>query len=287
MLPAREALTPLTVLIVTIAVSLQDRPAAAPQNGLPFTSDYKLFGSPSFAQAASALSSLVFAYAGTPSFFGLVSEMRDPRKYTRALIVCNSVVTCAYVVIGVVVYYYCGSYVSSPALGSAGPLLKKIAYGIALPGLIMSSTLLTHLPAKYIFVRALRGSKHLVANTWQHWASWLGAVAGCGIFSYIIASAIPVFGPLVSLVGALLGTLMCMQPMGCMWLYDNYSRGKEAPTVMWRLKVVWAVFIIVMGSFLMVAGTYGAVLDIQSAMSVGGTTTPWGCADNSGTVKSS
>jgi hypothetical protein len=30
----------------------------------------------------------------------------------------------------------CGQYVASPALGSAGPLIKKISYGIALPGLI-------------------------------------------------------------------------------------------------------------------------------------------------------
>lgn len=52
--------------------------------------------------------------------------------------------TLTYVVIGSVVYGYCGSYVASPALGSAGGTLKKVCYGIALPGLIVSTALFIH-----------------------------------------------------------------------------------------------------------------------------------------------
>jgi amino acid transporter len=91
-----------------------------------------------------ALSSLVFAYAGTPAFFNIVSEMRDPKDYGKSLIVCQSIMTALYVAIGVVVYYYCGSYVASPALGSAGTLMKKVCYGLALPGLLASVVLVTH-----------------------------------------------------------------------------------------------------------------------------------------------
>jgi hypothetical protein len=52
-------------------------------------------------------------------------------------------------IIGGVVYHYCGQYIASPALGSAGPLLKKICYGLALPGLAAGMVLYTHIPAKY------------------------------------------------------------------------------------------------------------------------------------------
>lgn len=52
--------------------------------------------------------------------------------------------TALYIAIGVVVYYYCGSYVASPALGSAGALMKKVCYGLALPGLLASVVLVTH-----------------------------------------------------------------------------------------------------------------------------------------------
>lgn len=92
----------------------------------------------------SAIASIVFAYAGTPGFFPIISEMREPRLYTRSMLICQSAVTLVYVAIGVVVYYFCGSYVASPALGSAGVLLKKVCYGLALPGLLVTVTLFIH-----------------------------------------------------------------------------------------------------------------------------------------------
>lgn len=134
----------LLVMIVTIAVGIQDRPAAAPQTDTPWVSDYKLIGHPSFTEGITAVCSLGFAFSGVPGFFAIVSEMRDPQKYTPALLVCQAGVTAIYMVIGCVVYYYCGIYVSSLALGSAGGDVKKIAYGFALPGLIVTTTICSH-----------------------------------------------------------------------------------------------------------------------------------------------
>jgi len=135
------------VLTLTVAVGVGGRPAAAPQTG-PWQSDFKLFGSPTFVEAISAVSSLVFSFAGTPGFFPIAAEMKDPRLYTRALIICQSIVTSIYIAIGVVVYFFAGSYVASPALGSAGPLLKRVCYGLALPGLCVSTILLSHVSFK-------------------------------------------------------------------------------------------------------------------------------------------
>lgn len=133
-------------MVVTVAVGLQDRPSEAPKGGV-WVSDYKIIGSPSFSEAVTALSSIVFAYAGTSAFFSIAAEMREPLHYTRSLILCQSVVTATYIAIGVVVYYYCGSYVASPALGSAGVLIKKVSYGLAIPGLIVTTTLVIHVSA--------------------------------------------------------------------------------------------------------------------------------------------
>ncbi|OGE56961.1 hypothetical protein PENARI_c002G02369 [Penicillium arizonense] len=268
------------IMIVTIAVGVQDRPASAPQEG-HWQSDYKIVANPTFAEAVSAISSMIFAYAGTPAFFSVVSEMREPRYYTRSMIICQSTVTAIYITIGIVVYYYCGSYVASPALGSAGPTMKKVSYGFAIPGLLVSTMLFVHLPGKYIFVRALRGSKHLTSNSIVHWTSWLGCVSGVGLISYIIASAIPVFDSLVSLIGALLGTFMCFQPMGCMWLYDNWSKGKTERSPRWTAMACWSVFVIAIGSFMMVAGTYGSVVSIIDSYNASGGSSAWSCADNS------
>lgn len=128
---------------LTVAVGVQDRPAEAPQAG-PYVSDYQLFGSPTFAEAMSAVSTIVFAFAGAPAFFSIASEMRNPRDYTKSLVIAQVVVSLVYLVIGVVVYYFCGSYVSTPALGSAGATMKKVCYGIALPGLVASCMLFVH-----------------------------------------------------------------------------------------------------------------------------------------------
>lgn len=128
---------------MTIAVGVQDRPSAAPQEGV-WVSDYKIVNAPDFNSAITALTTIVFAYAGTPAFFSIAAEMRDPAHYGRALVVCQSVVTAFYLAIGIVVYYYCGSYVSSPALGSAGPTMKIVSYGFALPGLLVSTLLFIH-----------------------------------------------------------------------------------------------------------------------------------------------
>lgn len=133
----------ITVITLTVSVSIQDRPAAAPQVG-PWQSDFELFKSPTFAEAAAALSSIVFAFCGIPAYFNVVSEMKDHKDYFKALSLCQFVMTSIYIAIGVVVYYYCGSYVASPALGSAGVLMKKVCYGLALPGLLASVVLVTH-----------------------------------------------------------------------------------------------------------------------------------------------
>ncbi|KAI7161627.1 hypothetical protein KC349_g2628 [Hortaea werneckii] len=267
------------IFTVTIGVAVEEKPSSAPPG--EWQSDYKITNNPGFAEAASSLSSLVFAYAGTPSFFSIVSEMKDPRKYTRSLFICQSVVTIVYLIIGIVVYYYCGSYVASPALGSAGQLIKRISYGLALPGLCVSMTLQIHLPSKYAFIRMMRGTKHLASNTMIHWISWLGCTAFMTLVSYVVASSIPVFGGLVSLVGALLGTLLSFQPYGLMWLYDNWALPAESRKIRWKFMVGWCIFVILSGSFLLVAGTYGSIVGIMKSFRENGGTSPWTCADNS------
>lgn len=134
--------------------------------------------------------------------------------------------------------------------------------------------------SKYFFVRILRGSRHLVANTAVHWGTWIGCVATIIITAYCIGSGIPIFGSFISLVGALFGTLLCFQPAGCMWLYDNWSKGKEQRSLKWMFMVCWCMFMIIGGTFLMVSGTYGAVVGIIDNLKTG-TTGPWSCADNS------
>ncbi|KAL3443725.1 transmembrane amino acid transporter protein-domain-containing protein [Aspergillus insuetus] len=267
------------VLTVTISVGIQDRPASAPQDDA-WVPDYKLIGDPTFVQGATAVSSIIFACSATPAYFGIAAEMRDPRYFTKSLIIAQIGSTLMYITIGVVVYYYCGSYVASPALGSAGPLIKKIAYGISLPGLAATTTIYIHLPSKYVFVRLLRGSVHLSSNSFVHWATWLGCTFIVTLVAYLIASGIPFFDSLVSLIGALLGTFLAYQPSGCMWFYDNWGRRTER-NWKWTVMACWSGFIIAVGTFITIAGTYGSIVGIIDLLREDGRSKPWTCADNS------
>lgn len=121
----------------------------------------------------------------------------------------------------------------------------------------------------------------MTANTVIHWAAWIGCTFGIAIFAYVIASAIPVFSDLVSLVGALLGTPMCFQPMAGMWLYDNWSAGKMNKSPRWIAMVAWCVFVVLSGTFLMIGGTYGSVVTIIDSYRQTGGSAAWSCADNS------
>jgi hypothetical protein len=115
-----------------------------------------------------------------------------------------------------------------------------------------------------------------------HWISWLSCTVGVTVISYLIASGIPVFGELVSLIGALFGTLMCFHPMACMWLYDNWKT--KARNTKWTVLAAVNIFILVAGSFLLVAGTYGAVKGIIDAYAESGGSAAWSCEDNSNSV---
>jgi hypothetical protein len=233
-----------SVIILTVSVGVEDRPADAPQVG-PWESGFQVIGHPTFFQAMDAINIILFSSSATPMYFGVVSEMRDPRQYTKSMAASLTFLTVVYLVIGSVVYHYCGNYIASPALGSAGILMKKICYGIAFPGLLASLTIFNHISAKHLFVRILSGSKHLTTNTWTHWITWLSCTFGCVVVSYIIGSAIPIFGTLISLIGALLCPAVAIIPLILMWFHDNWEWKNWRPAALSRRKAVVVVINIV------------------------------------------
>ncbi|ORY82877.1 transmembrane amino acid transporter protein-domain-containing protein, partial [Leucosporidium creatinivorum] len=260
------------VIVLTIAVGVQDRPSSAPQVG-PWDPQVIIVGNPSFLDAMTAVSTIIFSFAGAPNFFNIISEMRRPEDYNKALALCQTVVIFTYVIIGAVVYRFCGIYVSSPALGSAGPLLKKVCYGIALPGLIVGCVLNTHMPAKYVFLRFMKKSPYLNTSGWQHWGVWLACVLGCTTFSFLIAEAIPFFDSLVSLIGALLSTFLSLIVEAAMflWLQRELLRRREQRTKLLLGLCSLSAFIVMAGLFTMIAGTVSSIIGIHNTLKNGDT----------------
>lgn len=69
-----------------------------------------------------------------------MAELKEPKDFPKALALLQTIDMSLYIVAAVVIYRYTGADVASPALGSAGPSISKIAYGLALP--TVSATLL-------------------------------------------------------------------------------------------------------------------------------------------------
>ncbi|SCZ96026.1 BZ3500_MvSof-1268-A1-R1_Chr8-1g09954 [Microbotryum saponariae] len=288
---------------LAVAVGVEDRPAAAPPTG-PWSKNLRLFGNPSFADASSSIGTLVFAFSGAPAYFTVFSEMREPKDFPKTIALCQSVITTVFILLGVIVWFFCGQYVASPALGSAGAVMKKVCYGLALPSLIIGfvsplfavfartgfaatdpsaprrSVIYLHLTAKYFFVRALRGGPHLNSNSSTHWITWLSLMLGCVTFAFFVAEAIPVFGGLIGLIGALFGSLMSMHVMGAMWFYDNFGRRHEDKSWRFRALVAWNVYLIAAGTFIMISGSYASIKSIIDDYA-GKTLSVFSCADNS------
>ena len=147
-----------------------------------------------------AVSNIVFAYAGHVAFFGFISEMEVASDYPKALFMLQGFDTILYIVSAIVIYRYGGESVQSPALGSTGPIVSKVAYGIAAPTIVIAGVINGHVACKYLYVRIFRGTDHMSKRSWLAVGSWWAIAAGLWTLAWIIASAIPVFNNLLSLI---------------------------------------------------------------------------------------
>ncbi|KAL9127413.1 MAG: hypothetical protein Q9217_003709 [Psora testacea] len=150
-----------------------------------------------------AVTNIIFAYAGHVAFFSFISELHTPSTYPRALFLLQGCDTGMYLVVAIVVYRYAGKDVASPALGSTSPLLRKIAYGVAIPTIVIAGVINGHVAAKYVYVRLFRGTDRMSKRSWSSFGLWAIIVLILWIVAWIIAEAIPVFNDLLGLISAL------------------------------------------------------------------------------------
>jgi hypothetical protein len=168
--------------------------------------------------------------------------------------------------------------------------MKIIAYAIAIPGMIVGAMILVHVAAKSLFVKLLRGTRHLSENTKTHWFVWLSCTYGVGLVGWLLSEAVPIFSSLVSLIGALgFGPLGICLP-AILWFSLEQTQARDGPRK--SVLVVWStraahVLIFLLGLLVTVGGTYANVISINDQFKAGSVGSSFQCADNSGTIASS
>lgn len=183
-------------------------------------------------------------YPGHVAFFSFISELKQPESYPKALYLLQGVDISMYLIVAIVTYRYAGSGVASPALGSTNATLSKIAYGIAIPTIIIAGVINGHVAAKYIYVRMFRGTDRMSKRNWSSFGLWALIVLVLWIVAWIIASAIPVFNDLLGLISALFASWFTYGLSGLFWLFMNKGRYRESSRKMFLTALNAVIFCI-------------------------------------------
>lgn len=143
--------------------------------------------------------------AGHVAFISFQSELRDPREFKKALFLEQSIAIMFYMLISAVTYYYAGPLVTSPALGSANMLFTKIAFGFAIPTILIAGVVNGNVACKYIYIRVWKNTNVVHQTNLKSLGSWVAICAGLWVLAWILAESIPSFNALLGLIAALFG----------------------------------------------------------------------------------
>ncbi|THG98975.1 hypothetical protein EW026_g3291 [Hermanssonia centrifuga] len=227
-----------------------------------------------------AITDIIFAYSGHVTFFTFISEMKRPQDFHKALYALQIAATTLYLIVGVVVYAYTGENTVSPALGNTGPTLRRVAYGVALPTIIISGVVNGHVCAKLIFIRIFRRngehSKHMTTHSVIGWGTWITICVLIWTLGFIIACVIPFFNDLLGVVSAIFASWYTYGISGLFWFHLT-RRSEWFSNTTQRFKAVFWAFIVFMGAFVMITGMYSNIQAIVDGYRSGGFPSPFSC----------
>jgi len=275
------------VTMIAVGISKPALQAARLAGGEDVTLTFRLWphADVTFIQGFLAVSNIVFAYAGHPAFFTFISELRNPRDFPKALAFLQISDISMYVIAAMVIYYYAGDGVASPALNSASPLIAKVAWGIAIPTIVVAGVVNGHVGVKYLYVRCLRDREDdlMHQKSWKSWGIWIGMGTTSWLAAWLIAEVVPVFNDMLGITSALFASWFTFGLSGMFWFEMNFTRGEGwyqlRPNEGWSWKKTALLpvnlMLIAMAATLCVVGLYAS---ISSMKEHGASKKPFSCA---------
>ncbi|OLN95470.1 N amino acid transport system protein 5 [Colletotrichum chlorophyti] len=229
-----------------------------------------------FAEAFIAITNIVFAYSFAICQFSFMDEMHTPKDYVKSIWALGLIEIFIYTLTGALIYAFVGQDVHSPALLSAGPLISKIAFGIALPVIFISGSINTTVVARYIHGRVYKDSIIRYINTKMGWITWLGLITVITIIAFVIAEAIPFFSELLSISSSLFISGFTFYFPAMMWFMLIREGSPFAKENLSRTALNALCFII--GIVVLVCGTYASIVEIKLKFETGKISSPFTCA---------
>ncbi|KAJ5755801.1 hypothetical protein N7533_005344 [Penicillium manginii] len=185
-----------------------------------------------------------------------------PRDYVKSIWALGLIEIFIYTLTGALIYAFVGQDVGSPALLSAGNLVSRIAFGVALPVIFISGSINTVVFGRLVHGRMFANSPIRFINTKTGWLTWLAVITVGTILAFIIAEVIPFFNDLLSISSSLFisGFTFYFPPND---VEGSWRDPKNLVTSLVNL----AVFLI--GMVILVGGTYSSVDDIINKYNAG------------------
>ena len=211
-------------------------------------------------------------------FFIMISEMRRPQDAMKAAWTLQTFATTYYAVFAAVMYVYIGNKVASPAFSSLPPIWQKASYGTALFNFWIAGSLYAHTASKLCFVRIFRHSDNLHSLTVIGWGTWTILVLIFNSAAFVLAVGVPIFNYLIGIAASLFAAWFTYGIAGMFWLHDSYHDGYGFRS--WKkswFMTSLAIFTVLAGAFICVAGMYVVIKGIVEAYASGTLAKPFAC----------
>jgi hypothetical protein len=215
-----------------------------------------------FSEAFIALSNIIFAYSFALCQFSFMDEMHTPTDFPKSVWALGLAEIFIYTITGALVYAFVGQDVQSPALLSAGHLLSRVAFGIALPVIFISGSINTVVLGRLIHGRIFKSSNIRFVNTKMGWVTWLALIVVLTILEFVVAEVIPFFDDLLSIISSLFVSGFTFYFPAIMW-FMFIREGRIFDKKNMFLTVVNTI-ILAIGLIVLVGGTYSSIVDIVS-----------------------
>ncbi|KAI1659213.1 transmembrane amino acid transporter protein-domain-containing protein [Daldinia decipiens] len=259
------------IFVTIIATGVQRTDAGVPSDWSAWPKENM-----TFTEAFIAITNIVFAYSFAICQFSFMDEMHTPKHFVKSIWALGLIEIVIYTLTGALIFCFVGQDVKSPSLLSAGDLVSKIAFGIALPVIFISGSINGTVVGRYIHGRVYKDSVTRFINTTKGWSTWLALITFITLIAWVIAEAIPFFSDLLAISSALFISGFTFYFPAVFW-FMLIKQGK------WYakeniLKSILNGLVFIIGMIVLVGGTYASIVDIIDGYSKGKVRGAFSCA---------
>jgi len=221
-----------------------------------------------------SLSSIVFAFQGQSIFMELMSEMKNPKEFSKSCNVAYIIMGVIYVTIVIVAYGVDGENVTQFLLKGISPGVAKTTAGVLVVFHIVVAYVIAIQPF-HVFVHSAIFPETLYVSSNKGRIHWLVITVGYIIIAWVIANIIPFFADLQGLIGALLGAPIVFGWPSLYYLLVNKKKTDGSWLETFRSiglinTSISLLFLCIFTPMFCILGTWGGISDIVNDFATSG-----------------